>query len=130
MKRVKMEVDDGHGGKFTFTFNGSMNNNQLSKFNQIMDLMKDEPINHDLEIPQGNTVFGKVCSLIETDFPLGSFTSQDMIECYKAEYNDDIPISTIATYLGRLFDRGMLNREKTRTGWSYRKLRPINLTTE
>ena len=30
-----MEVDDGHGGKFTFTFNGSMNNNQLSKFNQF-----------------------------------------------------------------------------------------------
>ena len=54
MKRVKMEVDDGHGGKYTFTFNGSMNNNQLSKFNQIIDLMKDEPINHDLEIPQGN----------------------------------------------------------------------------
>ena len=53
-----------------------------------------------------------------------------MISSYKAEYNDDIPLSTIATSLGRLYDRGMLNREKTRTGWSYRKLRPINLTTE
>ena len=85
-KRIKMEIDDGKGGKFTFSFNGPLDNTQLSKFN-----------------------------------------SQDMLECYRAEYNDSIPLSTIATYLTRLYDRNMLNRERTRTGWSYRKLKPIDI---
>ena len=35
-----MEVDDGKGGKFTFSFSGSLDNTQLSKFNQIVDLVK------------------------------------------------------------------------------------------
>ena len=83
-KRIKMEVDDGKGGKFTFSFSGSLDNAQLSKFNQIVDLVKDDPQTKDIELPEGNTIFGKVCSLIETDFPLGSFTSQDMLECYRA----------------------------------------------
>ena len=129
-KRIKMEVDDGKGGKFTFSFSGSLDNTQLSKFNQIVDLVKDDPQTKAIELPEGNTIFGKVCSLIETDFPLGSFTSQDMLECYRAEYNDSIPLSTIATYLTRLYDRGMLNRERTRTGWSYRKLKPIDVLNE
>ena len=59
-----MEVDDGKGGKFTFSFSGSLDNAQLSKFNQIVDLVKDDPQTKDIELPEGNTIFGKVCSLI------------------------------------------------------------------
>ena len=129
-RKIKMEIDDGKKGKFTFTFSGQISNEHLSKFNQIINLMNEDSQTNEIEMPEGNTVFGKVCSLIETDFPLGSFTSQDMLECYKAEYNDLIPISTIATYLGRLHERGILTREKTRTGWSYRKLRPIDIINE
>ena len=108
-KRIKMEVDDGKGAKFTFSFSGPLDNTQLLKFNQIIDLVKDDSQTKEIELPEGNTIFGKVCSLIETDFPLGSFTSQDMLECYRAEYNDSIPLSTIATYLTRLYDLSLIH---------------------
>ena len=116
-KRIKMEVDDGKGGKFTFSFSGSLDNTQLSKFNQIVDLVKADNQTKAIVLQEGKTRYGKV-------------TSQDMLECYRAEYNDSIPLSTIATYLTRLYDRGMLNRERTRTGWSYRKLKPIDVLNE
>ena len=63
-KRIKMEIDDGKGCKFTFSFNGPLDNAQLSKFNQIVDLVKDDTQSNDIELPEGNTIFGKVCSLI------------------------------------------------------------------
>ena len=48
-----MEVDDGKGGKFTFSFSGSLDNTQLSKFNQIVDLVKDDPQTKEIELPEG-----------------------------------------------------------------------------
>ena len=128
-KKVKMEIEDGQGGKFTFAFNGPLNNNQLSKLNQLIDLANKNSSNTEIEIPEGNTLFGKICGLVETDFPLGSFTSQDMSACYKTEFNDDLKLSTISTYLTRLYEKGNLTRERTRTGWSYRKAKPIDILT-
>ena len=128
-RKIKMEIEDGQGGKFTFAFNGPLNNSQLSKLNQLIDLTNQNSSNSEIEIPEGNTLFGKICGLVETDFPLGSFTSQDMSECYKTEFNDELKLSTISTYLTRLYERGNLTRERTRAGWSYRKTKPIDIIT-
>lgn len=73
-----------------------------------------------------NTTFGRLYTLIEKKFNLGSFKSTDILEAYEDEYNTPIRLSVISTYLQRLTEKGLLIRNRTSSGWSYRRAQ-INL---
>ena len=126
--KFRLEVDDGEGGKYSLSFQGNISSNQISKIN---DLIERTLLNNNTEdlIPDTSTTFGKVTQLIENKFPLGSFTSNDILECYEDEYTESIKLSIIATYLARLEERNHLKREKTNAGWSYRRVKITHITT-
>ena len=44
----------------------------------------------------------------------GWFTTKDIQDLYKNEYGEDVRISTISTYLSRLFEEGVLDRRGSR----------------
>ncbi len=125
-RRLKMEFTDEDGGKYTITLDGNMSRNKVLKIIDIAELLGNEYDNDNTIRLQENTSFGKLYNLIDKKFPLGSFSSTDILEAYEDEYKTPIRLSTISTYLARLNEKQLLTRQRTPSGWVYRRIR-INL---
>lgn len=124
-RRFRVEFDDGEGGKYTLSLDGNMSREKVLRIIDIVDLLGGKEEEPELLFSK-DTTFGKIYSLVEQKFPIGSFSSTDLLEAYEDEFGRPIKLSTISTYLSRLQNKGILNRQRTPTGWLYRKVR-INL---
>ncbi|MHA1300171.1 MAG: hypothetical protein ACTSO9_12185 [Candidatus Helarchaeota archaeon] len=59
------------------------------------------------------SIMDKLLILIK-QIKYGWFTSRDIQDLYKNEYGEEVRISTISTYLSRLFEDGVLDRRGSR----------------
>ncbi len=122
-RKIKIEFNDGDGGKYTISLDGSMSREKVLKIMDIVELLGDKAGQEEAQTISGDTSFGKLYQLIEKKFPLGSFTSADVLEAYEDEYNKPARLSTISTYLSRLEQKRLLTRQRTASGWIYRRER-------
>jgi hypothetical protein len=122
-RKIKIEFNDGDGGKYTISLDGSMSREKVLKMMDIVELLGNKEEQETTQIISGDTSFGKLYQLIEKKFPLGSFTSADVLEAYEDEYNKPARLSTISTYLSRLEQKRLLTRQRTASGWIYRRER-------
>ena len=102
-----------------------MSREKVLKMMDIVELLGNKEGQEELQAQpiSGDTSFGKLYQLIEKKFPLGSFTSADILEAYEDEYNRPSRLSTISTYLSRLEQKQLLTRQRTASGWIYRRER-------
>jgi len=120
-KRVKIELQDEEGTKYTLALEGKLSREKVMK---VMDLM--EMINVPVEdghgsTPNQDTFFGKLYNLIETAFPGGEFSSSDVAQEFEERYGLPVRLATVSTYLSRLADRNHLRRERFGNSWVYRR---------
>jgi predicted transcriptional regulator len=87
----------------------------------MLEIM-DVPIDHFYKAPDQDTFFGKVMTLLETEFAAGDFSSSDVARGFEEKYNQPVKLSTISTYLARLADRQYIKREKFGNSWVYRRV--------
>lgn len=125
-RRIKIEFDDGEGGKYTILMEGSLSKDKVVKIIDMAEVIEGESqVSQQIALSK-DTAFGRLYALIEEKFAFGSFTSTDVLEAYEDEYNSPVRLSVISTYLQRLKEKGLLIRNKTNSGWAYRKA-PLNL---
>ncbi len=120
---MKIEFDDGNDGSYTITLEGSMSRDKVLKIIDMVELLGGKEEQEESIQLSKDTSFGKLYQLIENNFPLGSFTSTDILEAYEDEYRRPVRLSTISTYLSRLQQKHLLTRQRTSTGWTYRRAR-------
>ncbi len=120
-KRVKIEVDDGEGTKYTLALEGKVSRDKLMKAVDMLEVM-DVPIDHPHRAPDQGTFFGKVMTLLETEFAAGDFSSSDVARSFEERYDQPVKMSTISTYLTRLADREYIKRERFGNSWVYRRV--------
>jgi hypothetical protein len=120
-RRIKIEFDDGQGGKYKISMEGKVSRDNVLKIIDMAEIIEGKSeVNQPIALSK-DTNFGRLYNLIEEKFTFGSFTSTDVLEAYEDEYNTPIRLSVISTYLQRLTERGMLVRNRTNLGWSYRR---------
>ena len=123
-RRVKIEFRDHNGSKYTISLEGSFSKEKLNKimifFDEFERTDPEQPVKLSLD-----TTFNKTLKLIEDKFELGSFTSNDLLEAYEDHYNTPMKLSTVSTYLARLFEKGYVKRERLGNNWVYRKTKII-----
>ena len=56
---------------------------------------------------------------MDRNFPLGGFTSSQVLEKYEDEYNEPIKLSIISTYLARFTTKGRTERTRHGREWTY-----------
>lgn len=117
-RKVRFEFTDDDGGNYSVTLEGTINKEKLLKLTDMMELMSGE---ESLGYPN-DTAYGKICETIENTFPLGLFTSNDILEAYEDTYNTPVKISTVSTYLSRLTNKGLLRRQRNGDSWVYRRI--------
>ncbi len=124
-KKIKIEFSDGEGANYSLSLDGSLSRNKVLKILDMVELIDGEEEREKVNTLSNETSFGKLYNLIEKKFPIGSFTSTDILETYEDELNMSIRLSTISTYLSRLEQKKLLTREWTTSGWLYKKTRSM-----
>ena len=121
-KRVKIELQDEEGTKYTLALEGKLSREKVMK---VMDLMEmiNVPLEDDRALtPSQDTFFGKLYNLIETSFPGSEFSSSDVAREFEEKYGLPVRLATVSTYLSRLADKNHLRREKFGNSWVYRRV--------
>jgi len=120
-KRIKIELEDEEGTKYTLALEGAVSRDKLMKAMDMLEVM-DVPLDHAPRAPDQGTFFGKVQTLLETTFGAGDFSSSDVARELEDKYGQPVKLSTISTYLARLTERQYIKRERFGNSWVYRRV--------
>ena len=120
-KRIKIELEDEEGTKYTLALEGAVSRDKLMKAMDMLEIM-DMPLDHAPKAPDEGTFFGKVQTLLETTFATGDFSSSDVARELEDKYGQPVKLSTISTYLARLADKQYIKRERFGNSWVYRRV--------
>jgi hypothetical protein len=116
--KVKIEFSDNSGTKYSFNIEG----NSRENISKLLDFANSISVK-ETDAPESqepiDTNFGRVYTLIQDRFRLGSFTSSDILEAYREEFHAATSLSVVSTYLSRLSRRGLLKRSRHGAGWMY-----------
>jgi len=109
-KKMRVEVFDGEGNKYTVTFEGQISREKAIRLLELVELLGGVPSNGGSQPTLNNGVskYEKVRALIRKHFPLVWFASRDVQPVYEQEYKELIGLSTVGTYLARMTDKGFL----------------------
>ncbi len=119
-KRIRIDMEDTDGTKYDIKLEGNVTRDKILKIFEMMDLMN---IEQGPEAPNLDSVGGKIWNIVDKDFPVGKFTSTEILEKYEDEYNEPIKLSVISTYLSRFASKGRVERSKTGREWSYQTIK-------
>jgi len=115
-KKIRIDLEDADGAKYNFSLEGNVTRDKMLKIFELMDLMN---IEQQEESPQLDSIGSKIWHLVDKNFPLGKFTSSQVLEKYEDEYGEPIKLSIISTYLARYAIRGKIVRERQGREWAY-----------
>ena len=88
-------------------FEGRLNREKLL---QLADFLELYGGGSDLSSQRQGNRLSKLMAVLEKHFPFSQFSTRDVVEAYRYEYREPIPVSTVSTYLSRLAERGFLER--------------------
>jgi hypothetical protein len=121
-KRIRIDMEDSDGARYDIKLEGNVTREKVLKIFEVMDLMN-------IEEEQGPTNLdstgAKIWHIVDKFFPMGKFTSTNILEKYEDEYNEPVKLSIISTYLSRFSTKGKIDRTRTGREWTYQ---PIKLT--
>ena len=120
-KRIRIDMEDSEGARYDIKLEGNVTREKVLKIFEMMDLMnieeeQQEPLNLD-------STGSKIWNIIDKYFPVGKFTSSDILEKYEDEYNEPVKLSIISTYLSRFSSKGKMNRTRTGREWTYQTIK-------
>jgi len=117
--RVKIDVFDKEGNKISISLEGNITRKKVLHVLDLIELLNGASSTETLNSKPGKTKYDKLQVLIEREFPIGWFSSEQIHVAYEDSYIEPIGISTVSTYLGRLTKRGFLSRKGSRGRRAY-----------
>jgi len=120
-RKLRVEVYDESGNRYTITLEGRISRENVLKILDIVELLGGVHGEQFSIKPKENlTKFEKIQSIIKNIFSSSWFSAKDVQIEYKNATGEHIGLSTVATYLSRLSDRGLLIKQKISNRTRYR----------
>ena len=119
-KRIRIDMEDADGARYDIKLEGNVTREKVLKIFEMMDLMN---IEEEPETTNLDSVGAKIWYVVDKFFPMGKFTSTNILEKYEDEYNEPIKLSIISTYLSRFSTKGKIDRTKTGREWTYQTIK-------
>jgi len=119
-KRIRIDMEDADGAKYDIKLEGNVTREKILKIFEMMDLMN---IEQGPETPNLNSIGGKIWGIIDKHFPVGKFTSSEILEKYEDEYDEPIKLSVVSTYLSRFTSKDKIERSKKGREWAYQTIK-------
>ncbi len=119
-KRIRIDMEDSDGARYDIKLEGNVTKDKILKIFEMMDLMN---IEEEQELTNMDSVGSKISNIVDKFFPMGKFTSTNILEKYEDEYNEPVKLSIISTYLSRFATKGRVNRIRTGREWTYQTIK-------
>ena len=118
-KRIRIDMEDTDGARYDIKLEGNVTREKVLKIFEMMDLMNIE----EQETTNMDSIGSKIWHIVDKFFPMGKFTSTNILEKYEDEYNEPIKLSIISTYLSRFSTKGKIDRIRTGREWTYQTIK-------
>jgi len=115
-KKIKIDLEDSDGAKYNFSVEGNVTREKVLKIFELMDLINIEEQQNE---PILDSVGSKIWNIVDKHFPIGKFTSSEVLEKYEDDYGEPIKLSIISTYLSRFNSKGKVDRTRQGREWTY-----------
>jgi len=119
-KRIRIDMEDSDGAKYDIKLEGNVTREKILKIFELMDLMN---IEQESESQTLDTIGAKIWNIIDKYFPMGKFTSTEILEKFEDEYNEPIKLSIVSTYLARFNSKGRIERTRKGREWTYQTIK-------
>ena len=120
-KRIRIYMEDSDGARYDIKLEGNVTRDKVLKIFEMMDLMN---IEEESTAPDLDSTGSKIWHIVDKFFPMGKFTSTNILEKYEDEFNEPVKLSIISTYLSRFSTKGKMGRIKTGREWTYQTIKP------
>ena len=118
-KRIRIDMEDTDGARYDIKLEGNVTREKVLKIFEMMDLMNIE----EQETANMDSIGSKIWHIVDKFFPMGKFTSTNILEKYEDEYNEPVKLSIISTYLSRFSTKGKMDRIRTGREWTYQTIK-------
>ena len=119
-KRIRIDMEDTDGARYDIKLEGNVTREKVLKIFEMMDLMN---IEEEHETTNMDSTGSKIWHIIDKFFPMGKFTSTNILEKYEDEYNEPVKLSIVSTYLSRFSTKGKIDRIRTGREWTYQTIK-------
>jgi len=119
-KRIRIDMEDSDGARYDIKIEGNVTRDKVLKIFEMMDLMN---IEEEQETTNMDSVGSKIWHIVDKFFPMGKFTSTNILEKYEDEFNEPVKLSVISTYLSRFSSKGRIDRVRTGREWTYQTIK-------
>jgi len=113
-RKMRVELFDGEGNKYTVAFEGQITREKALRLLDLAELLGGVPSgggNPEAgSMLAGNNFskFERVRMLVQKYLPIVWFSSREAQSIYEQELKEPISLSTVATYLARMANKGIL----------------------
>jgi len=119
-KRIRIDMEDSDGARYDIKLEGNVTREKILKIFEMMDLMN---IEEEQEPKNMDSIGSKIWHIVDKFFPIGKFTSTNILEKYEDEFNEPMKLSIISTYLSRFSLKGKIDRTRTGREWNYQTIK-------
>ena len=119
-KRIRIDMEDSDGARYDIKLEGNVTRDKVLKIFEMMDLMNIEEEKEQIQI---DSIGSKIWHIIDKYFPMGKFTSTNILEKYEDEFNEPVKLSVISTYLSRFTSKDRITRIRTGREWTYQTVK-------
>jgi hypothetical protein len=118
-RRLKVEFYDSDGVRHTVSIDGPVTREKAGKIMDLVELISGTPQTSSSALGLSSKKYDKLASIIMTQLRTGAFNSASAKNLFETTFKEKIPLSTVSTYLTRLADRGILERQEDKGGLLY-----------
>lgn len=126
-RKLKLDINDGEGNKISITITGNINRDKILQVLDFVELLNGNSFLTEKRSLADLSKFEKLQLVIERKFPIGWFTSQELMIAYEDVLDEPIGLSTVSTYLYRLVEKNMLVRAGSLAERKYKLVRSRRL---
>jgi hypothetical protein len=119
-RRLKLEFYDNDGVRHSVTVDGPVTREKIGKLLDLVEIMSGGPRMSSVAFGTSPHKYDRLASLIVTQLKHEEFTAAEAKKTFEESYGDRISLSTVATYLSRLAERGVVERGTERPHLHYR----------
>ncbi|MGB9959311.1 MAG: hypothetical protein ACPLKQ_02165 [Candidatus Bathyarchaeales archaeon] len=123
-KKMRIEVFDSEGNKYSIAFEGQVTRDKALRILDLVELLggvSSSEANSNINfLSAENSKYDRIRLLIQKYFPVAWFSSKEVQEVYEREFKEPISLSTVATYLLRMANKGLLTKAGTSNRLKYR----------
>ena len=119
-RKLKIEFYDTDGVRHSITMNGPVSRDKVVRILDLVEIMSGTSVSSGTALGLSSKKLDRLASGILSNLRTSPFTSNEAKKMFERTFSEKIPLSTVSTYLSRLVDRGLLERQADHPVLRYR----------